>query len=217
MIDLRGSAVNLTGQANTSVTQSTSSPWPGTQCPEYSISGSPSSRVLVDPIQTSHYGCECVPPWEQSAAKDTSSQPGCMLVPEQLHVLANPVLPLPNAGRLTYDPEHVWWSVALFTLGSLLALGVLLCMISMQVYRIQGSMRAKGKISSTLPGLLTDVLGQPQVDHSKGASCPDAAHLMCAPQAVTLVVVRMDPMDYTGKRPPLPRESEKAYMEVCQV
>lgn len=220
VLDMRGSPVNLTDsiRANEFVPQSTSTAWPGMRCPEYySLSEFPLMHVLVEPEQTTYYGCECISPWVQPSAATDSSFQQCTLVPEQVHVLTNPILPLPNAGQLIYDPDHVWLSFALFSFTALVASVALLCTILLQVYRIQGLLRAKGKISSTLPGVLTDVLGKSQVDHSKDPPSENVTVLQCAPQAITLVAIRLDPLDYTGSRRPPPAETAKAYMEVCQV
>ena len=61
------------------------------------------------------------------------------------------------------------------------------------------------------------MLGRSQVDNSKGASRHDVTNMMCAPQAVTVVAIRMDALEHTGTRHPPPVETSKTYMQVCQV
>lgn len=222
VVDLRGSQIDVSDAIRTHrlVSNASSPPSQGMSCPEYRLADSPQTRILLDPEQTLYHGCSCISPWVQTrAAANNTFEQGCTVTAEPLHALTNPVLPLPNSytGELVYDPDLVWVSIAVVVAGALLAIVALLCISLLQAYRMQGLVDSKGTVSSTVPGVLTDVLGRMLASSSSKPDNPECVVLKISPQPVTLLAIRLDPLHYSGKRRYLPSDLSKSYTDLCQV
>lgn len=185
-------------------------------CPLNTLRTSPRTEVLLDPDQTAFDNCNCALPWTSKLISDEQTpRIQCTLQP-RFHPLANPLLPVPFVNSISYDAEHLGVSLAVFFIPIIIGGMVVFFFTMLSIYQHFGVGQRIN--ASRIPGIVTDVLGNPVLASASAPDLSSGATLVTTPNPITIVVLKLDALSPDGQRHRAHEEGiGRAFDKACEV